>query len=317
MIQVMSVRDGKLMVTQGIPALAGALEDDHPDWVWVVDPSPEEMGALCERLGLHDLAVRDALTPQVPPKISDFGDHLFFIVHTPVPKAWSQTRKIAFFLAASWIVTVQRTQSDSMDEIARRVQADPVHMLRTPDTLAHAAIDHLTGGFEALTTDLLDEIAALEESILTRPARDMTQRMLKVRRSVVGLLRVTRAQRDVCAALCRTASNVIHKATLPYLRDVYDHVLRLFEMLEGARESLATTREAYLSVVNNRLSEIMRTLTMIATVLMPLSLLAGIYGMNFDVLPLREHPAGFWITLALMAGIGAGMVFWFRMRRWY
>jgi len=317
MIQVMSVREEKLVVEEGIPALAGALEDDHPDWVWVVDPTPEEMGALCERLGLHDLAVRDSLMPHVPPKISDFGSHLFFIVHTPVAKAWSQTRKIAFFLAATWIVTVQRTKSDAMEEIARRVRADPVYMLRTPDTLAHAAIDHLTGGFESLTTDVLDEITALEESVLTKPGRDATQRMLKVRRTVVGLLRVTRAQRDVCAALCRSASNVIHKETLPYLRDVYDHVLRLFEMLEGARESLAMTREAYLSVVNNRLSEIMRTLTMIATIMMPLSLLAGIYGMNFEVLPLREHPAGFWITLVLMGAIAAGMLLWFRMRRWY
>jgi magnesium transporter len=128
---------------------------------------------------------------------------------------------------------------------------------------------------------------------------------------------VTRSQRDVCASLSRSSHPAITRESLPYLRDVYDHVLRLYEMLESAREGLAMTRDAYLSVVNNRLSEIMRTLTIITTILMPLTVLAGIYGMNFEHLPLHDSPWGFPLMLGAMAVVAGLMAMWFRARRWF
>ena len=130
------------------------------------------------------------------------------------------------------------------------------------------------------------------------------------------LLRITRMQRDVCLTLSRTNHPVLSKQITPYLRDVYDHCLRVYDHLEGVRDSLSAARDGYLSAVNNRLSESMRVLTVIATIMMPLSLVAGVFGMNFADMPLLRDGWGFWLTVGFMVAVGGGMLVWFRRRRW-
>ncbi len=318
MIRVRSMRDGELLVREGTDALRDALAVPEPDWISAIAPTSEELQGLCEQMKLHPLAVRDALNEDLPPKIDDYGEYLFFIVHTPVKRAFTQTRRIAVFLGKMWIITIQTTESDAMDEIASRVEQAPEHLIPSPDALAHVVIDHMTAGFEGLTGEILEELTKLEDRVLSDPTPASMEAILKMRRRVIGLGRVARSQRDVCGSLCRTPHPAVRPEIVPYMRDVYDHVLRVFELLESAREGLSVTRDAYLAVVNNRLSEIMRTLTIIATVMMPLSLLAGIFGMNNfgDIGPLTS-PASFWMTLLGMGGIAGVMLLVFRRRKWF
>ena len=315
-IIVRSLSDGKMVRGDGADAMRKALATDRPDWVSIIEPSEDDLAAVCEILDLHPLAVRDALNEEQPPKLEDYGSHLFFIVHTPVKKAFSQTRKIAVFLAANWIVTMQTTESDAMDQIAARVEAAPEHLLTSPDALAHVVIDHMTGGFEGLTAEVLEDMTQLEDLVMGNPEPSSMEAILKMRRRVIGLLRVTRSQRDVCGSLCRMQHEALGREVQPYLRDVYDHILRVFELLESAREGLSVTRDAYLAVVNNRLSEIMRTLTIIATVMMPLSLIAGIFGMNFDPLPGATSAGAFWLCMGAMGTVAFGMLWYFRRKKW-
>jgi magnesium transporter len=317
MIRVRTLRDGTMHVEEGRQAMRAAVADDTADWVSLIEPTPEQLDAAREALDLHPLAVRDALAEGHPPKLEVYGSHVFFIVHTPVQEAHSQTRKIAVFVGRSWVLTIQTTPSDAMDEIAARVEAAPERYLSSPDMLAHVILDHMTGGFEDLTAGILEDLAELEEHVLKDSGPESMEAILRMRRRVIGLTRVTRRQRDVCASLCRLEHEALSREVEHYLRDVYDHILRVFELLESAREGLAVTRDAYLAVVNNRLSEIMRTLTIIATVMMPLSLIAGIYGMNFDVLPGKQAAAGFWICMAIMGGVAGCMLWFFRRKRWF
>ncbi|MDJ0973713.1 MAG: magnesium/cobalt transporter CorA [Planctomycetota bacterium] len=317
MIRTRSLREGTIETHEGSAGLRKALASPEPDWVTVVAPDREEIDELCDALSLHPLAVRDALKDNQPPKLHEFGDHLFFIVHTPVKQAWSETRRIAVFLSPTWIVTIQATESQVMDKIAERVEQAPEHLLSSPDALAHEVIDQMMVGFEDLTAEILDDMTKLEDLVLSDASPKSMQAILKMRRRVIGLGRVTRSQRDVCASLCRLTHPALSDEVMPYLRDVYDHILRVFELIESAREGLAVTRDAHLAIVNNRLSEIMRTLTIIATVMMPLSLIAGIYGMNFEILPGQKSPAGFWITIGVMLGIAGAMLVYFRRRRWF
>lgn len=316
-IIVRSLVDGEMERKTGADAMRAALAIDRPDWVSLIEPTDEDVAAVCAILDLHPLAVRDALNEDQPPKLEVYGEHLFFIVQTPVKKAHTQTRKIAVFLADKWIVTMQRTESDAMDQIAARVEAAPEHLLTSPDALAHVVIDHMTGGFEGLTADVLEEMTQLEDLVMGNADPSSMEAILHMRRRVIGLLRVTRGQRDVCASLCRLQHPAIGQDVVPYLRDVYDHILRVFELLESAREGLSVTRDAYLAVVNNRLSEIMRTLTIIATVMMPLSLIAGIFGMNFDPLPGAVGEYGFWICMGSMFTVAMGMLWYFRRKQWF
>jgi len=317
MIRVRSLREGKLLTQEGTEALRDALAIPEPDWISAIAPTREEIDALCSQMKLHPLSMRDALSEKQPPKIDIYDDYVFFVVHTPVKAAHTQTRRIAVFLAPQWIVTVQATDSDAMEQIAARVEQAPEHLIPSPDALAHVVIDHMTGGFEELTADVLEDMTKLEDLVLSDPSPSSMEAILQMRRRVIGLARVVRSQRDVCASLCRLQHEAVTAEVVPYLRDVYDHVLRVFDLLESAREGLAVTRDAYLAVVNNRLSEIMRTLTIIATVMMPLSLVAGIYGMNFDVMPGTRNPAGFWFTMGAMALLGGGMLAFFRKRGWF
>jgi magnesium transporter len=136
------------------------------------------------------------------------------------------------------------------------------------------------------------------------------------RRNVSSLLRTLRGQRDVAQALSRANHGVISAKLQPYLRDVYDHCLRVYELLEGAREGIAMSRDAFLSAQSNRMNQTMRVLTVIATVMMPLGVIAGIFGMNFDASPGLHSPAGFWVTMAGMVVGALAMVVWFRRRDW-
>lgn len=317
MIIVRSLAEDQMVRKEGADAMRAALATDDPDWVSLIEPTDEDVKAVCDILDLHPLAVRDALDEDQPPKLEDYGGYIFFVVHTPVKQAYSQTRKIAVFLSPKWIVTMQSTESDAMDEIARRVEAAPQHLLSSPDALAHVVIDHMTGGFEGLTAEVLEDMTSLEELVMGEPDPSSMQAILKMRRRVIGLLRVTRSQRDVCASLCRMQHAAIGQEVQPYLRDVYDHILRVFELLESAREGLGVTRDAYLAVVNNRLSEIMRTLTIIATVMMPLSLIAGVFGMNFEPLPGADSALGFWLCIGTMATVAGAMLWYFRRKHWF
>jgi magnesium transporter len=317
MILVRSLRNERIEHSEGIESMRTALASPEPDWLQVIEPTQDDLDALRTQLDLHPLALRDAVTESQPPKLEDFGPYLFFIVHVAVKEAYGQTRRISVFLATNWIVTIQSTASKKMDEVAERVEQAPEHLLRSPDALAHVVIDHMTGGFEGLTADILEEMIQLEDRVLLDASPASMEAILKMRRRVIGLARVMRSQRDVCASMCRTSHAALSQEIMPFMRDVYDHILRVFELLETGREGLAVTRDAYLAVVNNRLSEIMRTLTIIATVMMPLSLLAGIYGMNFSELPLMDHPLGFWLTIGGMVAIAGGMLLFFRSRRWF
>ena len=316
MIRVRRMRDGEMKVSEGTDALREALASPEPDWISLVAPTQEEIDAVCGEIDLHPLAMRDALRERQPPKIEDFGDYLFFIVQTPVERAFSQTRRVSVFLAKQWVVSVQTTESDAMDEIAKRVEQAPEHLLQSPDALAHVIIDHMTAGFEDLTASILEEMTQLEDRVLGDASPASMEAILKMRRKVIGLARVTRAQRDVCASLCRMPHDCVRQEMMPYLRDVYDHILRVFELLESAREGLQVTRDAYLAVVNNRLSEIMRTLTIIATIMMPATLLAGIYGMNVPI-PGQDSAIGFWFVLGLMAILMGVMLVYFRRKKWF
>lgn len=307
-IRVHRLVDGAVETSEGVEALArpGA-------WIEVVQPDAAETQALVERTGLHELAVEDALTEGHPPKLEEFEDQVFLIAHTPVEEDGGETRKIALFLTKDRVVSILRMPLPAVDEVAARVPRRAAHFLGTPAFLAHALLDHLTDGFEAAVDGMLDEAEAIDDQ---DPEPSVMCHIGDLRTAAAHLGRIVRSQRDVFHSLQRIAHPALPKKVQPYLRDVYDHVLRVHDLLDVLRDMLGAARDAHLAAVNNRLSDIMRVLTVIATIMMPLSLLAGLYGMNFEWMPGLRHPAGFWILLGVMLAVAGGMLAFFRHRRW-
>ncbi len=201
-------------------------------------------------------------------------------------------------------------------DVETRILREPERFLVAPERVAHALLDHLVDGFELRVDDLVDAVDTLECGVAERANPECLRLIQELRREASTLSRVVRVQRDVCQALARANHPVLSRRITPYLRDVYDHCLRVNDLLEGIRESLGAARDGYLSAVSNRLSETMRMLTVIATIMMPLSVVAGIFGMNFEPMPALKTPWGFWATVGVMVAMAGGMLVYFRRRRW-
>ncbi len=285
-------------------------------WIEAIGPSVEECSLLVSGLGLHELALEDALLPGHPPKFEVFDTHLFLIAHTPDTDAEEGTRKIALFLAKDWIVTMLREPLERVSTIEARVTRDPERYLQAPAALVHLILDHMTDGFEQLVDELRTQVEEIEDVCYGTPHAAQMEKILAMRQEAARLARTVRSQRDVCAALFRTIHPSLPKRIQPYLRDIYDHILRVHEMLEAVREGLAAARDAYFASVNTRLNEVMRTLTLISTIMMPLGVITGVYGMNFEFMPGLNSEWGFALTLLGMCGLAVGMVAFFRWRRW-
>ena len=315
MIRTHRLVEGALVAGDGLDSLR-VPEGDERAWYLAVAPDAEERQMLADRLGLHELALSDALRQRHPAKLEDYGDHLFVIAHTPVEDESVPTRKIAIFLGKTWVVSVTLVPLVTVDEVEARIVHEPKRFLEHPERVMHALIDHQMEGFQLLVDGLVDRVETLECGTIDRAELNCLKAIQERRRQVAKLLRITRTQRDVCLTLSRTNHQVLSPQITPYLRDVYDHCLRVYDHLEGVRDSLSAARDGYLSAVNNRLSESMRVLTVIATIMMPLSLVAGVFGMNFVEMPLLGNGWGFWLTVGLMAAVGVGMLAWFRRRHW-
>lgn len=284
-------------------------------WVEVGAPSPDEVRALCAGFGLHELNLQDALQPGHPPKLEAFGEHLFLIAHTPTLSG-RDTRKVALFLGRDWLVTVTRLPLPLLDEVRARVLREPGRNFTDPDFVVFQVLYALNERFETLTDAYQKRVEALEHRATFDCTPQMMQAILELSREVSHFSRLLRYQREVCQALAHQPHPVLGKQVQPYLRDAYEQILHIADQLETVRDGIGAARVVALAAVNNRVGDVMRTLTVIATVMMPLTLITSLFGMNFAHIPGLDSAVGFWIVLAALALLGLGLWLWFRRRHW-
>ena len=289
-------------------------------WVDIDAPTDEDARLLREVFGFHELAVEDALTPAHHPKIERYDDFLFLIVHGIDPATGQTritTRDVDFFLAPRVLVTVHAG--------ARSVQTVRDWCARTPwalreglPTFMHRIVDQMVDDYEPEVSMLADRIDEVEDEALAGAGPDVLRHILDLKRNTAALRRVTLPQRDLIARLARHEFVEIDERLAYRFRDVHDHLVRLADDTVALQDRLTGVLEAYLSSVSTRLSEVMKVLAIIATISIPMTVLTGVYGMN---LALPRLPGGadsqFWWVGAMMAGIAAAMLWYFKRRRWF
>jgi magnesium transporter len=304
--------DGKLVI--GDDAL---LDRPGPRWIDVIEPRPEEMEDLRERLGIHRLAVEDCLKLGQRPKLEEYPNHPFLVLQGYGPGATVATpklREVHFILFPDLLITVHEDAREVVDEARRRLSADPpTSFARGPDFIAYAVADALVDGNFPVVEALDAEIEALEDEVFVAARADQLPRMADLRRALVDMRRVLSPQRDVLALLSRRGTTLVQERTTLYFRDIYDHLIRLIEQLDAARDLLASARDAWLSVIANRTNDITKQLTIFATIFLPLAFITGFFGQNFDVL---THPVFFWLMLGTIVGVPVVLVAWFRHKHW-
>ncbi len=282
---------------------------------------------IAEAYKVHPLTVEDILNTEHRPKVEEFDDYLFITLKAIT---WKETfegenwgvggpeyEQISIVLTRDTVITFQEQAGDSFDPIRRRIDANLGRIRKMgPDYLAYGIVDSIVDSYflvlDHLRTELEDfEMRATEESGQTfmREVQAVKQEIVRMRRAVWPL-------RENVAALLRLDSSLISEELEPFLKDLHDNVIQAAETLESYREIMAGVLEVNLSSVSNRMNEVMKVLTIISTIFIPLTFIVGVYGMNFRYMPELEHPWGYPLTWAAMGTIALGMIVFFKRRKW-
>jgi magnesium transporter len=316
------ILDGDKLRTTTDPAeIRAALAADHRIWIDLERHSAEADRLLADVLKLHPLTIEDIWAERSRPKIDDFDNYLYLIVHGigAANQDKLKTVEIDIVIGPNWLVThdpaglVSDDVGDELDHSARV-------LIKGVAWLAHALLDRAVDRYIPVVDQLDSEIEDLENEILDRAGtprgRAVLMRILSFKRRLQELRRMSIHQREILLRVSRGEFDEIPADALPFFRDVYDHFLRINDIAEGYRDLVSSALDAYLSVQSNRMNEIMKALTLTSTVMLPLTFIAGLYGMNFKHMPELDWLWGYPAVLGVMVLVVIGIVLWFRHRGW-
>ena len=296
----------------------------NPDgvlWVDLESPTDDEFRILTEVFRFHPLAVEDAHREIELPKVDIYDGYVYLVVHRM--SVDFETRRVApremdIFLSDRYLVTVHDEVSVSAADVAAKITATPSALSAGPDVVMHEIIDRIVDRYLPVLDQWEDETDALEEAILGRTGEDhLLEDALDLRREVAELRKSLGPQRDIIQKLARRDIPYVSEKAALYFRDVQDHLVRIFQTLESEREHIASLFEAYMAMTSHRLNAVMKRLTSIATIFLPLSFVAGIYGMNFEHMPGLGWTYGFFALCTVMLALGLGMFLYFRKQGWW
>jgi magnesium transporter len=322
MIRTKLARNGTLQTGLGREEIRDWLRTrDGMLWVDLEMPSDEEFTLLSEVFRFHPLAVEDAHREIELPKVDAYDGYVYLVVHrinVDFEERRCAPREMDIFLSDRYLVTVHDEVSQSVAEVSARIDASPALLTNGPDFVMHDIIDRIVDRYLPVLDHWDEEIDDIEERILLgRPKDDVLTTALQLRRDVANLRKSLGPQRDILQKMARRDVSYISEKAALYFRDVQDHLVGIFNRLETQREHIASLFEAYMATTSSRLSEVMKRLTALATIFLPLSFVAGVYGMNFEQMPGLSLPYGFFYVLALMGGITVGMLWLFKREGWW
>ena len=319
-------KSGALRVGLDSPQLAAALRDPV-GLLWVdFEGEPVE---VCEPIlagvfKFHPLAVDDALTETHVPKLDDWGDYLYIAIHAIGYDASAEnpltTHEIDAFLGKNYLVTHHDDPIPAVERTWERCQKDARRVEGGPDHLYYALADEIVMGYMNSIEAIDEALEDFEDAVFERPNPETLAAVFSLKRGLLQLRRIVSPQREVFNKLARDDLHVIDRKDRIYFRDVYDHLVRLHDINESMRDQVSGILEIYLSVINNRMNEIMKTLTIITTLFMPITFLTGFFGMNFFGPTARFDIWTSWPTFAAMMAVliltPAAFFLWVRRRAW-
>jgi magnesium transporter len=274
-----------------------------------------------DRFEIHPLALEDIVNTAQRPKVEEFDDYLFIVLKMFYPSgdgASVLSEQVSLILGSSFVISFQEVEGDIFDPVRERIRKGKGQMRRRgADYLAYALIDGIVDGYFAVLEALGEQVEQTEAELLENPSTATMQTMHAMRREIILLRKSVWPLREIISTLQREELSLIQEGTLRYLRDVYDHTIQVIDTVESFRDIVSGMLDTYLTSMSNKMNEIMKVLTIIATIFIPLTFVAGIYGMNFEHMPeLRwswAYPLGFWIAILI---VGSGMALYFRRKTW-
>ncbi len=277
----------------------------------------KQIGAMFK---LHPLVIEDILNTEQRPKIDEYAEYLFLETRNfyyDKANMQASSEQISMVLGKNFLLTFQERASGSFEPVRERLRSARAQIREAGvDYLAYALLDSVVDRYFHVLEEIDEDAETLEDALLTRPTQVELNSIHQLKRVTVELRRAVWPLREVINSLTRNEAGFFKPATLPYLRDVYDHTVNFIESLEAIRDSLGGLMEIYMTGVTQRVNLELRALTVVAMLFMPATLIAGIFGMNFDHMPWIKEHNGFWWALCIMGGIALIMILIFWRRQW-
>ena len=327
MIRTLFYSSGKPIRTEVSPTDFPKLLEEPKGLLWVdfIDEPPETAEPILRGFGFHPLAIDDALQETHTPKIDDWGEYIYIVLNLMNYRKEngvfeSEIDELDIFLGPNYVITHHDQPMAAIEETWAACQRDERHVHDGPDHLLYRIIDSLVMGYMPLVEEIDRQIDEIEDQVFDRPHRSTLEQIFALKRLLLSMRRILLPQREVLNKLARDDYRVIDPKDRVFFRDIYDHLVRLHDLNENLRDLVGGALDTYLSVINNRMNEVMKILAVITTLFMPITFVTGFFGMNFFE-PVA-HLTGwtsrqvFEVTLGIVLAVPAIMYLWMRRRTW-
>jgi magnesium transporter len=323
-MEILVYRPGHPKIEEGFTAqdLPELLKDNSAViWVDMEAPTEADERVLLDVFHFHPLTVEDCRENRHYPKVEEFENYLYFIVHgvtADISPERFNTIELDGFLGPNYVITYHHDMFRIINNVKQLLRTTPVVCHRGTAFLLHQILDQVVDYYSPVLDDFDDRIDRLEDDIFTlkRPNNMILSEIMDLKRSVLRLRRISGKQMDILHRMSRGEFSLIPEEMRPFYRDVYDHLVRVVDLAENYRDLISGSLEAYLSVVSNRLNEIMKVLTIFSAIMLPLTFIAGVNGMNFENMPELHSRYGYYAVWALMIAVAIAMLLFFKRRGW-
>ena len=315
------VHEEELTGPQSLDALSSGHSEGGVLWINVEGVHHlETIEGIGKYHSIHPLTLEDIVNTEQRPKIEEYEDYLFFVLKTSAYEAQDrepEMSQISLILKPHIVISFEETGGEVWDTVKNRIRSGKGRIRKEgSDYLAYCLIDAVVDHYFNILEKLGEDVELVQEALIGNPTSTTLQDIHRMKRAMILFRRSVWPLRESVGSLLRGESALIRKSTLVYFRDVYDHIIHVIDSIEIYREMLAGMMDLYLSSISNRMNEIMKVLTVIATIFMPLTFIAGVYGMNFKYMPELEWHWGYPAILLVMTGVAIAMLIYFRRRRW-
>jgi len=269
----------------------------------------------------HELAIEDCTTVDIEEaKLDDYEDYLFIVFHSVF---FDRTRlrfdivELDMFFGENYVITYHKRPVSGINQLRRRLETDIDFISHGSDEILHAIVDSLVDNYTSSFKELEKIIYKIETEILSEPTQRTFNDLFRLKRSLINMQRIVVPEEEVINFLGNTEHTLIKEENQVYFQDVHDHISTIRRLLTSYVEMVSGTMDTYVSITNHRMTSVMQTLTMISTIMLPLTLIASIYGMNFEHLPFKNSPLAFPIFIFLCVTIAGSMLWYFKKQGWF
>lgn len=307
-------------VVSELASLRPSAEPERVSWLnvdGVADPAIVE--ALGSQFDLHPLVMEDILNTDQRPKVEEYPGYLYIVLRMlqyDRDRQQVHSEQLSLVLGKDYVLSFQERPGDVFEGVRERLRAGRRIRFMRSDYLAYALLDAVVDHYFEMLEYISEQVELLEDQVIDAPGPDTLARMHHYKREMLLLRKSVWPLRELLSRLARDESPLISAETRPYLRDVYDHVIHVMDSIDTIRELLVSMLDLYLTSVSKRTNEIMKVLTIFASLFMPLTFIVGIYGMNFDVMPELRWAWGYPTVMLVMLSLVVGLLVLFRRRRW-